>query len=246
MTATAALTVTDLTVRYDQAAVLHGVSLTVAAGELVALLGRNGAGKSTTLKAIMGLVPLPRGQVCWAGTRLTGLSPHVIARQGVGWVPEDRRVFPELSVRENLAVGARPPGPYSRGPHWTLDRLLALFPALEPLLNRPAGLLSGGEQQMLTLARTLAGQPGLLLLDEPSEGLAPVVVRQLAGAVRTLKEAGLGILLSEQNLAFAGPLTDRVVVLEKGHVRRAGPLADLEADPHWQETWLGVGQGTPP
>jgi branched-chain amino acid transport system ATP-binding protein len=218
------LAVEGLRAGYGAADVLHGIGLRVAAGECVLLLGRNGAGKSTTLKAIMGIVPPRGGQVEFEGRAIGGLSPHRIARAGISWVPEDRRVFPGLSVRENLETGRR------RGA-WNADRVLALFPPLVPLLGRTAGRLSGGEQQMLAIGRTLMGGPRLLLLDEPAEGLAPVVLERLAEALRALRAEGLAILLSEQNLAFAGPLGDRAMVLDRGTVVHEGPMGPLRDDP---------------
>jgi branched-chain amino acid transport system ATP-binding protein len=182
---------------YGRSHVLHGVSLSAREGEVVSLLGRNGAGKSTTLKALMGLVRVTGGVVQFAGETLTGLPTHVISRHGLGYVPEDRRIFADLSVRENLMVGERP------GSRWPVARLFELFPGLRPLAERRGGSLSGGEQQMLTIARTLVTDPKLLLLDEPSEGLAPVIVRRLGDAIAALKREGLTILLSEQNLKFA-------------------------------------------
>ena len=219
---------------YGQSHVLHGVSLTAREGEVVSLLGRNGAGKSTTLKAIMGLVRVTAGVVRFGGAALTGLEPHVISRLGLGYVPEDRRIFPDLSVRENLMVGER------EGSRWSLERLLALFPGLRPLIGRRGGSLSGGEQQMLTIARTLMTDPKLLLLDEPSEGLAPVIVRRLADAIAALKREGLTIVLSEQNLKFARRLADRAYVIDRGEIRFEGPIANLDADEDLRRAYLGV------
>ena len=219
---------------YGRSHVLHGVALAARQGEVVSLLGRNGAGKSTTLKAIMGLVRVTGGEVRLAGAPLTGLLPHEISRRGIGWVPEDRRIFADLTVRENLLVGERV------GSRWTVDRLFALFPALQPLAGRRGGSLSGGEQQMLTIARTLAGDPKLLLLDEPSEGLAPVVVRRLGEAIAALKREGLTIVLSEQNLKFARRLADRAYVIERGEIRFEGTIAALDADPERRRAYLGV------
>ena len=219
---------------YGRSHVLHGVSLTAREGEVVSLLGRNGAGKSTTLKAIMGLVRVTGGEVRLAGAPLTGLLPHEISQRGIGWVPEDRRIFADLTVRENLLVGER-----ARS-RWTVDRLFALFPALQSLAGRRGGSLSGGEQQMLTIARTLAGDPKLLLLDEPSEGLAPVIVRRLGEAIAALKREGLTIVLSEQNLKFARRLADRAYVIERGEIRFEGTIAALDADPERRRAYLGV------
>ena len=209
---------------YGRSHVLHGVSLTAREGEVVSLLGRNGAGKSTTLKAVMGLVRVTGGAVTFDGEALTALPTHVISRRGLGYVPEDRRIFADLTVRENLLVGER------AGSRWTVERLFALFPGLAPLAARRGGSLSGGEQQMLTIARTLMGNPELLLLDEPSEGLAPVIVENLLAKVQLLKGEGLTILLAEQGVDFSLSLADRVYVLEKGAVRFAGPAAQLRDD----------------
>jgi branched-chain amino acid transport system ATP-binding protein len=228
------LEVRELHAVYGASHVLHGVSLTARAGEVVSLLGRNGAGKSTTLKAVMGLVRVTGGVVRFEGQPLTGLEPHVISRRGVGFVPEDRRIFADLSVRENLMVGER------AGSRWSLERLFALFPVLAPLAERRGGSLSGGEQQMLTIARTLVTDPRVLLLDEPSEGLAPVIVRRLGEAIATLKHEGLTIVLSEQNLKFARRLADRAYVLDKGEIRFEGPIAALDADESLRRAYLGV------
>ncbi|MBW8268474.1 ABC transporter ATP-binding protein [Caldovatus sp. SYSU G05006] len=232
------LAVEGLEARYGRARILAGLTFHVARGEVVVLLGRNGAGKSTTLKAIMGLVPPTAGRVRLAGRDLAGLPPFRIARAGLGYVPEERRLFAGLTVRENLAVGMRP-APPGRQP-WTEERLFALFPALAALRDRPAGRMSGGEQQMLAIARTLAGNPRLLLLDEPAEGLAPVVVERLAEAVKALRAEGLGILLSEQNLRFAGAVGDRALILETGAIRWEGPLATLLAEEALRARYLAV------
>ena len=210
---------------YGRARVLFGIDLELDTGEVVVLLGRNGAGKSTTLKAVMGLVPPESGEVRLAGRQVQGLQPFEIARLGVGYVPEERRIFTELTVEENLEVGRKAAsGPL---PAWTADKVLALFPALGAMRRRLAGHMSGGEQQMLAIARTLMGNPAVLLLDEPSEGLAPKIVGQIAAAVLELKRGGLAVLLCEQNLAFARQLGDRAYLLEQGRVRRAGALRDF-------------------
>jgi branched-chain amino acid transport system ATP-binding protein len=222
------LEVIDLDAYYGLSHILFGVSVRAARGEVVALLGRNGAGKSTTLKAIMGLVPLASGQVVFRGEDLTGKPPHVICQKGIGFVPEDRRIFPDLTVRENLEVGRREVG--NGGSSWTPDRACELFPALKPLLRRRGDSLSGGEQQMLAIARTLMGNPDLLLLDEPSEGLAPLVVQRMAEQIRCLKREGMTILLSEQNLHFATRVSDRAYIIEKGRIQYEGTLADLTAN----------------
>ena len=232
------LELADVHTFYGRAHILHGLSLRVARGEVVALLGRNGAGKSTTLRTTCGLVRAARGSVRFAGRDITSLPSHSIARLGLGYVPEDRRIFTELTVEENLVVGRQPARPDA--PYWDHARLVALFPKLDELRGRLAGNLSGGEQQMLTIARTLMGNPSCLLLDEPSEGLAPVVVDEMAETVVRLKGEGLAVLLSEQNLRFATRVADRACVIEKGHLRYAGTIADLEADERVRREYLAV------
>jgi branched-chain amino acid transport system ATP-binding protein len=223
---------------YGAARILFDVALHVDAGEVVCLLGRNGAGKSTTLKAVMGLVPPTGGAIRLDGQRIDRLAPYCIARAGLGYVPEDRRIFTDLTVRENLEVGRRPGRPGA--PTWSIDRLVALFPNLAELQDRPAGRISGGEQQMLTIARTLMGNPRMILLDEPSEGLAPVIVELLARAIVTLKADGLAVLLSEQNLHFARMVGDRAYIIEKGHIRFEGTMAGLVADESVRTRYLAV------
>ena len=222
------LDVDSLDAWYGQAQVLYRVSLAVGAGECVALVGRNGAGKSTTMKAIMGLIARRRGTVVFRGRDISSLPAYRIARLGLGWVPEDRRVFTDLTVRENLAVARQPPR--DGAPTWTEDKLYALFPNLAAMPDRAGGRMSGGEQQMLTVARTLMGNPYLVLLDEPSEGVAPLIVEEMARMIVALKEAGVSILLSEQNLHFARLVADRAVVLEKGEVKFAGAMEALMSD----------------
>jgi len=201
---------------YGRAQVLFDLELELHAGEVAVLAGRNGAGKSTTLKAIMGLVAPSSGEVLFQGRRIDGLEPFEVARLGLGYVPEDRRIFTDLTVAENLEVGRRASRPGL--PPWTMERVFALFPNLAGMPERPGSRMSGGEQKMLAIARTLMGNPAAILLDEPSEGLAPVIVRQMAEAVRNLKGAGLGVLLCEQNPRFAGDVADRVYRIEKGRV----------------------------
>jgi branched-chain amino acid transport system ATP-binding protein len=223
----ALLEVKDLHAAYGLSRVLFGVSLEVQRGECVCLLGRNGVGKSTTMRAIMGLTPPSAGSVLWQGKDVTGWAPNRAARAGVGFVPEDRRIFAELTVWENLDVARRAanrPGP------WTIEAVYGLFPKLRELADRDGGHLSGGEQQMLTIARTLMGNPELLLLDEPSEGLAPLVVEHLLQQVQKLKQDGLTIMLAEQGVEFSLALADRVYVLEKGAVRFSGPASQLRED----------------
>lgn len=210
---------------YGQAHILFDLDLKVRRGEVVALLGRNGAGKSTTLKSIMGMVRPASGRVRFAGCNIAGMTPFRIARLGLGYVPEDRRIFTGLSVLENLEIGRQ--AQRADAPNWTVERLFGLFPALGEMRDRRGGQMSGGEQQMLTIARTLMGNPSCLLLDEPSEGLAPVIVDQMIGIVRELKAAGVSILLSEQNMRFAGAVADRACIIEKGQIRFEGPFAEL-------------------
>jgi branched-chain amino acid transport system ATP-binding protein len=232
------LVVRDLHAYYGRAHILHGVSLEARAGEVVALLGRNGAGKSTTLKTIMGLVPAAAGEVSFCGTRIERLPPHRIARLGLGYVPEERRIFTDLSVMENLTVGRQ--APRDGAPRWSEDKLFALFPNLARMRERPGGRMSGGEQQMLTIARTLMGNPRCVLLDEPSEGLAPIIVEQMARSIRTLKGEGLSVLLCEQNLHFALGVADRAYIIEKGQIRFGGSMTELAADAALREQYLSV------
>ena len=215
----ATLEVRGLSAGYGRARVLFDLDLKVGAGEVVGLLGRNGAGKSTTLKAIMGLVTPTSGEVMFNGQRLERLEPHRIARLGVGYVPEDRRIFTDLTVEENLEVGRQAPRPGT--PHWTEERLFDLFPALAALRERHGARMSGGEQQMLCIARTLAGNPAAILLDEPAEGLAPVVVEHVARAIQEMKRAGVAVLLAEQSRHFTERVADRTYLLETGMIRKA-------------------------
>ena len=219
---------------YGKSRVLHGVTLRATPGEVVCLLGRNGAGKSSTLRAIVWLVEITSGEVLVDGRSLRGLPPHAIARLGVGLVPEDRRIFADLSVVENLAVGARADS------GWTLERVFGLFPKLVQLARQRGGSLSGGEQQMLTIARTLMTGPRVLLLDEPSEGLAPVVVQALADNIAALKRQGLTIVMAEQNVKFARRLADHAYIIEKGQIRFDGSMAALDADESLRRAYLAV------
>jgi branched-chain amino acid transport system ATP-binding protein len=225
---------------YGPSRVLHGVSLEARAGEVVSLLGRNGAGKSTTLKAIVNLVEVTAGAVRFGGRDITRLATHEISRLGIGYVPEDRRIFSDLTVEENLVVGAKADGAQVAGAAWTAARVYEFFPALARMAGRRGGSLSGGEQQMLTVARTLMGNPRLLLLDEPSEGLAPVIVKALAEQIAALKRQGLTILLSEQNLKFAARLADRAYIIEKGQIRFDGPMRRLLDDESIRRAYLTV------
>lgn len=219
------LQVSDLNSGYGPAQILFDVSLQVGAGEVVALLGRNGAGKSTTLKSIMGLTDRRKGKILFRGTDISQYPPFEIARLGLGYVPEDRRIFTDLTVAENLEVGRQKRRSTTT---WSPERIYALFPNLADLRHRPGGQISGGEQQMLTIGRTLMGNPHLVLLDEPSEGIAPKIVEQMAEAIRLMTREGVAILLSEQNLPFARLISDRCYLLEKGEIRHAGTMADLE------------------
>ncbi len=232
------LDVQGLDAWYGQAQILFGVSLAVNAGECVALVGRNGAGKSTTMKSIIGVMAKKRGRIAFRGADISSWPPYRIARSGLGWVPEDRRVFTDLTVRENLEVARQPRR--AGTPTWTEDKLYALFPNLGTMPDRPGGRMSGGEQQMLTVARTLMGNPYLVLLDEPSEGVAPLIVEEMAKTILALKKEGVAILLSEQNLHFARLVSDRAVVLEKGEVKFAGTMESLMGDDALLRAYLSV------
>jgi branched-chain amino acid transport system ATP-binding protein len=232
------LSVENLNAYYGRAHILADVSFAVPKGEVVVLLGRNGAGKSTTMKAVMGLVPPAGGRVVFQGTDIAGKQPFEIARLGLGYVPEERRIFAELTVAENLEVGSRPVR--AGAPQWALEKLFALFPNLARMQDRLGGQMSGGEQQMLTIARTLMGNPSLVLLDEPSEGLAPVIVEQMARTILDLKREGLTVLLSEQNLHFARAVADRALIIEKGRIRFAGTMAELMANEAVRTQYLSV------
>jgi branched-chain amino acid transport system ATP-binding protein len=232
------LSVADLHAYYGKAHILHGVSFAMLPGEVVALVGRNGAGKSTTMKAVMGLVPPAGGAVRFAGSDIAGREPYEIARLGLGYVPEERRVFSELTVMENLTVGERPAR--ADAPRWTPDALFDLFPNLGRMKDRPGGQMSGGEQQMLTIARTLMGNPRFVLLDEPSEGLAPVIIEEMAKAIQRLRREGLTVLISEQNLHFARLVAGRALVMEKGIIRFDGGMDVLMADTSIRERYLAV------
>ena len=234
----AVLTVSDVNAFYGRAHILFDVGLEVRPGEVVVLLGRNGAGKSTTLKSIIGLVRPAKGSIRFADAEIAGEEPFRIARRGLGYVPEERRIFTELSVLENLEVGKQTAR--NRAPPWTAERLFKLFPNLAEMRDRPGGRMSGGEQQMLTIARTLMGNPSLILLDEPSEGLAPVIVQQLANTIRTLKAEGLSVLLCEQNLHFAAHVADRAYIIEKGAIRFEGTIKALMADEAVRKAYLHV------
>lgn len=239
----ALLKASGLNAWYGAAQILFDVDLQVNRGEVVALMGRNGAGKSTTLKAIMGMLARRRGQVRFMGRDITRAEPHAIARAGLGFVPEDRRIFSDLTVMENLDVGRQPPRHWPDGsaaPAWTPQALFQLFPNLGEMPHRPGGRMSGGEQQMLTVARTLMGNPFLVLLDEPSEGVAPLIVEQMAQMIIALKTQGVSILLCEQNMHFAELVSDRAYVLEKGQIRHQSGMAELVANDEVRRAYLSM------
>ena len=232
------LTVRGLNAFYGRAQVLFGIDLAVQAGEVVALMGRNGAGKSTTLKCIMGMVTAQADEISFEGRSIHRKDTFRINRMGIGYVPEERRIFTDLTIAENLEVGRRKPVPGKES--WTPERLFELFPNLAELRDRRAGQISGGEQQMLTIARTLMGNPSLVLLDEPSEGLAPRILEQMVRTIRELKVQGLTLILSEQNLRFAAPIADRALIIETGHIRWQGTMADFAADTEAQTRFLAA------
>lgn len=237
------LDVKALSAWYGAAQILFDVDLQVCRGEVVALMGRNGAGKSTTLKTVMGLIGKRRGALWFMGRDISRSEPHDVAAHGLGFVPEDRRIFTDLTVTENLEVGRQSPRRWPDGtaaPVWTPQRLYSLFPNLGEMQDRPGGRMSGGEQQMLTVARTLMGNPYLVLLDEPSEGVAPVIVEQMAHMILELKSQGVSILLSEQNMHFAELVSDRAYLLEKGQIRYAGSMDELAADETVRRAYLSV------
>ena len=238
MSADFLLSVKDLNTFYGRAHILQNMALDVRQGEVMALLGRNGAGKSTTLKAIIGLVRAVSGDIIFDGVSISNSPCHKIARAGVGFVPEDRRIFSDLTVMENLLVGARPP---RKGvPRWSTERLMEIFPNLANMRNRAGGRMSGGEQQMLSIARTLMGNPTLLLLDEPSEGLAPRIVEQMADAIKVVAGEGLTVIVSEQNLHFAAMIATDVAIIEKGAIRYTGSMSSLSNNDEIQREYLSV------
>jgi branched-chain amino acid transport system ATP-binding protein len=243
MSADILLDAKGLSAWYGAAQILYDVDLQVRRGEVVALMGRNGAGKSTTLKTLIGMLAKRKGAVNFLGKDISRSESHVAARLGLGFVPEDRRVFTDLTVLENLEVGKQPARHWPDGapaPLWTPERLFKLFPNLGEMPDRPGGRMSGGEQQMLTVARTLMGNPYLVLLDEPSEGVAPVIVEQMAQMILELKTQGVSILLSEQNMHFAELVSDRAYVLEKGQIRYEGSMAELAANEEVRRAYLSV------
>ncbi len=233
----AQLEVQDIHTAYGLSKVLFGVSFDVEPAHIVALIGRNGVGKTTTMRSIMGLTPPGQGHIRWEGMDITGIKTHRIARLGIGFVPEDRRIFPELTVWENLDIARRPA---LNGDAWTEERVFDLFPDLGDIQQRLGGVLSGGQQQMLTIARSLMGNPRLLLLDEPSEGLAPRIVETVRDQVEKLKHSGLSIILAEQNLEFVLSLADRVHILEKGEVKFSGTADDIRGNDDILNRYLTV------
>tara|TARA_B100000497_G_C7667195_1_gene402311 strand:- start:258 stop:965 length:708 start_codon:yes stop_codon:yes gene_type:complete len=229
------LEVNSIHTSYGLSQVLFGISLSVEPGQVISLIGRNGVGKTTTMRSIIGLTPTSSGKIIFQGTDITKLPAYKISRLGVGFVPEERRIFPQLSVWENLDIARRPA---ISGEGWDEERVFTLFPDLKDIQARPGGVLSGGQQQMLTIARTLMNNPSILLLDEPSEGLAPKVVEDLRDQVKLLKDTGLSIILAEQNLKFVLYLSDYCHILEKGEIKYSGSPEDLRAKPEILEQYL--------
>ncbi|KGM49242.1 ABC transporter ATP-binding protein [Pseudooceanicola atlanticus] len=223
---------------YGKAHILNGLSFEVRRGEVVALLGRNGAGKSTTMKSVMQLVRPRTGRVMFQDDDLVGQPAYRVAKSGIGYVPEDRRIFTDLTVMENLEVGRQPKR--KDAPDWTIEQLFEIFPNLAERRGNRGKQMSGGEQQMLTIARTLMGNPALLLLDEPSEGIAPVIVEQMAETILKLKAEGLTVMISEQNLHFARSVADRAIIIEGGEKKFDGSFAELEAHPEIRDAYLSV------
>ena len=238
MSASPVIEVDGLTVFYGASQILFGISLSVQEGQTVALLGRNGAGKSTTLKAIAGVVPARTGRIGILGAAMRGRPAHTFARAGIGYVPEDRQIFPEHSVEDNLLIGAK----RGRGgeDYWNLKRIYEMFPLLEPLKNRMGGLLSGGEQQMLTIARTLMGNPSALLLDEPSEGLGPIIVQRIGDLLRKLRDMGVTVLLAEQNMHFCLGIATGATVIDKGQIVYSDTIAALKSNDEVKQRYLAL------
>jgi branched-chain amino acid transport system ATP-binding protein len=232
------LEVQGINTYYGLSHILFDVSLQVNKGEVVVLLGRNGAGKTTTMRSIMGLTPPKAGMVKFNGQDITRMPPFRVARLGIGFVPEDRRVFPDLTVHANLEVGRKPAAEGES--KWTFERVYSLFPRLHELSKRRSGTMSGGEQQMLTIARTLMGNPELLLLDEPSEGLAPIIVKDLGRFIDVVKKEGMTVLLSEQNVKFSLKHSDRAYIVDSGHIKYQGTIAALEKDEDVKKRYLAV------
>ncbi len=226
----------DIHTYYGTSHILFGVSMHVEEGESVCLLGRNGAGKTTTLKSIIGLTPPKKGNIRFQGKEIAGRPPYRIARMGVGFVPDDRRIFPDLTVRQNILLAKRE----LEGSIWNLDRIYSLFPKLKDLDSNMGGHLSGGEQQMLTIARTLMTNPSLLLLDEPGEGLAPLVVKAMGEQLMEIKKLGVTMLICEHNVGLAMSLSDRAYVMDKGAIRFQGTISDLKANEEVRKKYLMV------
>ncbi len=224
---------------YETSHILFDVSLSVDRGEIVCLLGRNGAGKTTTMRSIMGLTPPKKGSVRFNGEELRGRPTHYIAQKGMGYVPDNRLIFPDLTVLENLEIGVKVPKNF-QGEPWTLQRIYELFPILAERKHQPGGTLSGGEQQMLTVGRTLMGNPELLLLDEPVEGLAPLVVKDLGRQILKIKAAGQTILFSEQNVNFATLTSDRAYVIDRGRIRYHGSIEELSTNEEIKKKYLMI------
>lgn len=233
------LEASNLNTFYSTSHILFDVSLKVGSGELVCLLGRNGAGKTTTLRSIMGLTPPKTGSVTFYGEPMTGKPPYKIAQKGIGYVPDNRLIFPDLTVRQNLEVGAKK-SEHFKGEPWTVERIYEIFPKMKRLENSLGGYLSGGEQQMLTIGRTLMGNPELILLDEPVEGLAPLVVRDFAERLLTLKETGVTILFSEQNVRFSLSIAERAYVIDRGRIKYHGTIKELEANEEVKREYLMI------
>jgi branched-chain amino acid transport system ATP-binding protein len=232
------LSVSDLTSHYGPAHILFDIALEVGEGEVVALLGRNGAGKSTTFRSIVGLVEQRSGRILFEGNDVSSQPTYAIVRAGLGYVPEERRIFTDLTVEENLEVGRQPAR--TNAPHWTPEKLFVLFPNLGEMRRRQGGRMSGGEQQMLTIARTLMGNPSLVLLDEPSEGLSPKIVEQMVEAILIMKKAGVSLVVSEQNLHFARLIADRAYIIERGRICFGGTMRELDARPDIRDAHLAL------
>ncbi len=231
------LEVRDLVTAYGGSLVIHGVSMDVEVGEIVCLLGRNGAGKTTTLRSIMGLTPPRSGRIAFQGETITGRQPYEVARRGIGYVPDDRRIFPDLTVEENLEIVSRVT---RRDGRWTMERVYTLFPLLRELRKNRGSGLSGGEQKMLAIGRALMGNPILLMLDEPSEGLSPLMVRTLVDAIGRIRQEGITLLIADQNVKFARRVADRGYIMEKGNIRYSGRLAELWANEEVVRKYLAV------
>jgi len=234
------LALSDVHTYYGKSHILHGVSLEVGRGEVIGLLGRNGVGKSTTLKSVMGLVRPARGHITFEGREITGLAPHQLARQGIAWVPEDRRIFKLLSVTENLRTGLDRAGLDEGRRQTLLDKVYAAFPVLRERRNQAGGTLSGGEQQMLAIARAMMLEPKIVLLDEPTEGLMPRMVSQIRDIIDVLHREGVAILLVEQNVPLTLGVSDRIYIMEKGVVRHQAPAAALRANQSVIHQYMGI------